>query len=119
MMVPGMWPPGKAGVLLSIQHQRKDVEREQRRVEDQERVSISKASSGVGVSEHRDKGRPARSQAERDLAEEMKRGVSHINAEQTRREEQSWSCRQVSGEIKSKLSRARYQMNPSGSEQRS
>lgn len=65
-----------------------------------------KASSVVGVSEHRDKGRPARSQAERDLAEEIKRGVSHINTEQTRREEQSWFCRQVSGEIKSELSRA-------------
>lgn len=48
MMVPGMCSPGKAGVLLSIQHHRKDVAREQRRVEDQERVSISKASSVVG-----------------------------------------------------------------------
>lgn len=81
-------------------------------------MSISKASSVMGVSEHRDKGRPARSQAERDLAEEMKRGVSHINTEQMRREEQSWLCRQVSGEIKSKLGRAQYQMNPTGSEQR-
>lgn len=81
-------------------------------------MSISKASSVVGVSEHRDKGRPARSQAEQDLAEEMKRGVSHINKEQTRRKEQSRSCRQVSGDIKRKLGRARYQMNPTGSEQR-
>lgn len=72
----------------------------------------------MGVSEHRDKGRPARSQAEQDLAEEMKRGVSHINMEQTRREEQSWLCSQVSGEIKGKLSRARYGMNPAVSEWR-
>lgn len=108
MMVPGMCSPGEAGVLLSIQHHRKDVQRVQRRVEDHERVSISKASCVVGVSEHRDEGRPARSQAEQDLAEEMKRGVSHINREQTRRKEQRWFCRQVSGEIKSKLGRAQY-----------
>lgn len=48
--------------------------KKQRSGEDQERVSIRKASSITGVSEHRDEGRPARSQAERDLAEEMKRG---------------------------------------------
>jgi len=81
------------------------------------KVSISKASSVMGVSECRDKGRPARSQAEQNVAEEMKRGFSHINTEQTRREERSWLCSQVSGEIKGKLSRAQYRMNPAGSEQ--
>lgn len=80
-------------------------------------MSINKVSSVVGVSKHRDKERPARSQAEQDLAEEMKKGVSCINTEQTRREERSWLCSQVSGEIKGKLSKAQYQMNPAGSEQ--
>lgn len=66
-------------------------------------MSISKASSVMGVSKYKDKGTPARSQAERDLAEEMRKGVSQIKKEQTRREERSWLCSQVSGEIKGKL----------------
>lgn len=80
-------------------------------------MSISKASSIAGIRKHRDEGRSARSQAERDLAEEMKRGVSHINVEQMRREEWSWPCSQVSGEIKGKLSTDRHRMNPARSEQ--
>lgn len=64
MTVPGVCPPSEAGALPGRQRCRKDVGREQRSGEDQKRVSVSKASSVVGVRERRDKGRPARSQAE-------------------------------------------------------
>lgn len=60
-MVPGACPPSEAGALPDRQFCRKDVGRERRSVKDQERVSVSKASSFMGV---RDKWRPARSQAE-------------------------------------------------------